>query len=244
MIYMIHSLFSHKAKQDITLNMRNILKYTQHLQIKDTAITAPISHPKTLAKSCVSTPLACTTSYPTEDDLFWCFYILHFGLQKYTLIRNFFTEEKNVKIGFVEVIRKNKDILKQHKWKRNQIENELVHEKKISLTAFICLCTVFNHSFLIIDGRKLYDRRTHSNLDDTHLIVKNDEEWSIYTEEDKANKIQQSLETLWNIDNIKKPLRAISAYKVKDLKDICQKLQLTYEKKKKRELYQIITENL
>ena len=241
---MSNSLFFHKAKQDITLIMSNILKYTQHLQIKDTTTLGPISHPETLAKSCVSTPLACTTSYPTEDDLFWCFYIMHLGLQKYTLIRNFFTEEKNVKIGFVEVIRKNKDILKQHKWKRNQIENELVHEKKISLTTFICLCTIFNHSFLIIDGRKLYDRRIHSNLDDTHLIVKLDEEWSIYTEEDKKNKIQQSLETLWIIENIKKPLRGISAYKVKDLKDICQKLQLTYEKKKKKELYQLITENL
>ena len=80
--------------------------------------------------------------------------------------------------------------------------------------------------------------------DDIYLIVKGDEEWSIYTEADKKSKIQQALETLWNIDNIKKPLRGISAYKVKDLKDICQKLQLTYEKKKKRELYQLITENL
>jgi len=239
---MSNSLFSHKAKQDITLNMSNILKYTQHLQIKDTTTAASIS--QTLTKSCAPTPLARTTNYPTEDDLFWCFYIMHFGLQKYTLIRNFFTEEKNVKIGFVEVIRKNKDILKQHKWKRNQLENDLVHEKKISLTTFICLCTVFNYSFIIIDGRKLYDRRTHSNLDDTHLIMKIDEEWSIYTEDDKENKIQQSLETLWIIENIKKPLRSISAYKVKDLKEICQKLQLKYEKKKKRELYQLITENL
>ena len=239
---MSNSLFSHKAKQDITLNMSNILKYTQHLQIKDTITAASI--PQTLTKSCAPTPLARTTNYPTEDDLFWCFYIMHFGLKKYTLIRNFFTEEKNVKIGFVEVIRKNKDILKQHKWKRNQLENDLVHEKKISLTTFICLCTVFNYSFIIIDGRKLYDRRTHSNLDDTHLIMKVDEEWSIYTEDDKENKIQQSLETLWIIENIKKPLRSISAYKVKDLKEICQKLQLKYEKKKKRELYQLITENL
>jgi len=221
---MSNSLFSHKAKQDITLNMSNILKYTQHLQIKDTTTAASIY--QTLTKSFAPTPLARTTNYPTEDDLFWCFYIMHFCLQKYTLIRNFFT------------------ILKQHKWKRNQLENDLVHEKKISLTTFICLCTVFNYSFIIIDGRKLYDRRTHSNLDDTHLIMKVDEEWSIYTEDDKENKIQQSLETLWIIENIKKPLRAISAYKVKDLKEICKKLQLNYEKKKKRELYQLITEKL
>jgi len=108
---MSNSLFFHKAKQDITLNMSNILKYTQHLQIKDTTTSATKS--QTLTKSCATAPLARTTNYPTEDDLFWCFYIMHFGLQKYTLIRNFFTEEKNVKIGFVEVIRKNKDILKQ-----------------------------------------------------------------------------------------------------------------------------------
>ena len=64
-----------------------------------------------------------------------------------------------MKIGLVALIRQHKDILKQHKWKRNQIENELVHEKKISLTAFICLCVVTQHSFVLIDKRKVLDKR-------------------------------------------------------------------------------------
>ena len=243
---MTKALFSHTAKQDITLNMSNILKYTQYLQSKTTITPPPISKPpkRTLTKLFGHSTLSSSCKYPTKDDLFWCFYIMHFGLQKYILIHNFFTEEKSVKIGFVDVIRKNKDILKQHRWKRNQIENNLVHEKNISLTTFICLCVIFNHNFLIIDKRKLYDKRIHSNQKDTHLIMKVDEEWVLYSKDDKENKILKALETLWIIENMEKPLRSIGMYKVKDLKEICQKLQLNCEKKKKKEIYQLICENL
>ena len=81
-------------------------------------------------------------------------------------------------------------------------------------------------------------------MENTHLIIKEGYEWSLYTEDDKENKIQKALETMWIIDSIEKPLRAISSYKVKDLRTICQKLSLSSEKKKKKELYQTIIENL
>ena len=42
---------------------------------------------------------------------FWCFYLIHLGFYKYETIHNYFTEEKNVKIGLVTLIRQHKDIL-------------------------------------------------------------------------------------------------------------------------------------
>ncbi len=240
---MTDALFFHKEIQNITLNESNMLKYTPHLT-KIIPKARSLQSLKGKILPIVSIPTPAVSKYPTEDDLFWCFYIIHLGLRKYETIHHFFTEEKNIKIGFVHLIRNHKDILKQNKWKRNQIENELVHEKKISLTTFICLCIITNHSVVLIDRRKVLDKRIHSHTTDVHLIIKEEDEWTLYDKDDKENKIQQALETMWIIDSVKKPLRSISAYKVKNLKDICQKLNLSSEKKKKKELYQMIMENL
>ena len=219
-----------------------MLKYTKYLIKVIPKARSSQSFKRNLASK--SSSLCTTTQYPTEDDLFWCFYIIYLGFQRYEIIHNFFTEEKNIKIQFVELVRKHKNILKQNKWKRNRIENELVHEKKISLTTFICLCVITNCGFVLIDHRKVLDKRVHTDMENTHLIIKEGYEWSLYTEDDKENKIQKALETMWIIDSIEKPLRAISSYKVKDLRTICQKLSLSSEKKKKKELYQTIIENL
>ena len=52
-------------------------------------------------------------------------------------------------------------------------------------------------------------------------------------------------ETLYKIENINKPIKAESAYKVQDLIDICSKLGIeinieTGKKKTKKELYELI----
>ena len=229
--------------QHITLNESNMLKYTQHAV---NTIPKAKSHSHANQRLSARNPSANDTNkYPTQDDLFWCFYLIYLGFYKYETIHNYFTEEKNVKIELVTLLRQHKDILKQHKWKRNQIENELVHEKKISLTTFICLCVITQHSFVLIDKRKVLDKRTHSDIENTHLIIgAESDEWSLYTGSDKEQKINNALETMWVIESFKKPLRSISSYKVKELRDICRRLNIDSEKKKKKECYQAIREIL
>ena len=61
--------------------------------------------------------------------------------------------------------------------------------------------------------------------------------------------LQQIREQLWQIDNLRKPLRGISSYKAKDLQDICHKLHIDINNdkkmpKKKSLLYQMIREKL
>jgi len=237
--------------QHITLNERNMLKYTQHA-VK----TIPKAKSRNQQHNVgnLSPRKSSTNSinaYPTQDDLFWCFYLIHLGFYKYETIHNYFTEEKKFKIELVELVRQNKDILKQHKWKRTQIEDELVHGEKISVSTFICLCVITKHSFVLIDKRKVFDKRIHSDIGDTHLIIIEDTGGTnsnicpaLYTEEDKEQKMNHALETMWIIDNIKKPLRSIGSYKIKDLRDICRKLAIDIEKKKKKDLYQAIREHL
>ena len=157
---MPNPVFPFTAIHDFILNQENMCRYIRFLCKKNkmeehnniySLKTKTYPEPPTTIKIKHS-----KIEMPTEDDLFWCFYIIHFGLEKYLTIHNFFTEEKKLKIDFVSTIRANKDILKQNKWKRGTIETDLVYEKKISLTTFICLCTIFNYSFMIIDERKVY----------------------------------------------------------------------------------------
>ena len=237
-----------RTTQHITLNENNMLKYTQHAVKTIPKAKSQYKKPTIPARNALAN---ITNKYPTQDDLFWCFYFIHLGFYKYETIHNYFIEEKKIKIELVTLIRQHKDILKQNKWKRNQIENELVHEKKISLTTFICLCVVAKYSFVLIDKRKVLDKRTHSDIENTYLIIGGggvlgggSDEWSLYTGADKEQKINDALETMWVIESIKKPLRSIGSYKVKELRNICQKLNIDNEKKKKKECYQAIREIL
>ena len=72
-----------------------------------------------------------------KDKLFWCFYILYHSYDDYKIIQNnHFTIEKDFKINFVEIIRKNKGLLKQYGLKKADVENQLINDKEISLNLF------------------------------------------------------------------------------------------------------------
>ena len=179
-----------------------------------------------------------------KDKLFWCFYIIHLGFVKFETIHNFFTEEKQVKISLIENIRSHKDILKKNKWKRNLIENELANEDIISLDTFCCLCTIFNYSFMIIDRQKFYEKIIHDDIMKINIIEKKEQDFGIYMRSEKKNKITMVQKIYWKIDNLSKPLKSISSYKIKDLRDICNKLELDINGKIKKELYQMVLETL
>ena len=79
-----------------------------------------------------------------NDKFFWCFYIINYGMSQYEQVYNKFVEEKKIKIEMVEEIRKHKDILKQNKWKKNDIESELTNDTEITAKTFICLLTILS----------------------------------------------------------------------------------------------------
>ena len=66
------------------------------------------------------------------DTLFWCFYIILNGEHSYAL-DNSFKKEKEFKIECIEKLRKIKSELKAFKLRLNEIENELLNEKKITI---------------------------------------------------------------------------------------------------------------
>ena len=201
-------------------------------------------------KNIVNTESTLFTPYH-DDKLFWIFYILKNGIEQYNLIgKNHFFIEQEEKIKHIILIRENKHILKEHKWKKNNLESNLIGDKKINLTTFFCICYLNNINICIRNNKCLYDCVNESFDAKINIIEQNKTVYSIDLNEINLEKYKIMKEKFWIINNIAKPLRTISYYKVNDLISICKKLDIPIYKKikdkdkllKKKELYMKISE--
>ncbi len=236
--------------QDYMLTAVNIDKITENIAEQSFSQEHPV--PQRAKQPPVATPAPTVSRLVPrfKDTLFWCFYIVHCGQTEYEMAsRQGFKEEKCLKIDLVERVRDKKDLLKAHKWKRSQIEDELVNQPTISITTFMCICAAFDYNVVIVDGRKLYQYMSNARLDESHIIVLHDDKFGIEVCDKSlvSSRVEQLRTTLWNIDNINKPLKAASSYKYRELKDIYERLGLSSvgdKKLCKRDLYKGIQANI
>ena len=163
-----------------------------------------------------------------SDKLFWIFYILSKGLSSYTLILgNNFKEENKEKIKLVEMVREKKDFLKKNKWKRSSIETNLVGEKLIDINTFFCICGLHNINVILIKNKSLFEFVNISF--DTKIYIVNyleGNKYSLTYEPIDVKELEIYRSKYWVIENLAKPLKGISSYKVKDLVAITEKLGL------------------
>jgi hypothetical protein len=203
--------------------------------------------------------------FPKErDQLFWCYYILVHGYSAYEMIDTHrFIVEKNEKLKCVEHIRLNRKHLTTNKIRGiDAIENMLVHDHTIDVKAFIALCVASNLNILFIHRRKSYhvlldvDNMEPENI---HVVHQYDTPRTRYGYEmgvtsSKMNEYlcrpTQDHTTPYYVNavSITNPLRAISSYKVGELRDMVIKLKLldneTAWKKTKPQIYETIVQNL
>ena len=149
--------------------------------------------------------------------------------------------EKKIKIEYVEQIRLNKVLLKTYKFNTfSELENNLTNDKTLSLTSLLSLCALDNLNIIVIQNKTYYELRMNDSPD-TAIVQKFDKKFGVKlvdTEFFKNDFIQ--------IENVEKPLKAISAYKVNDLITICNKLEIDVKQassektKTKKELYEDI----
>ena len=179
---------------------------------------------------------------PEMDSLFWCLYIMKYGEIHYEMLDNkSVVTEKKIKIEYVEKIRLNKVLLKTYKFNTfSELENNLTNDKTLSLTSLLSLCALDNLNIIIIQNKTYYELRMNDSPD-TAIVQKFDKKFGVKlvdTDFIKNDFIQ--------IENVEKPLKAISAYKVNDLILICNKLEidvkhaLSEKTKTKKELYEDI----
>jgi hypothetical protein len=184
-----------------------------------------------------------------KDSLFWCFFIIKNGFSAYEYPgTTSFAKEKEVKFEYIEVLRKSKQTLKVKKIKnlREDVEDELANKERIGMKTFIALCIATNINVLFIHKKKCFEL---SLVEDEPIYVVHQKDENGYTKyyyEEGAAKdtIDLYRKTYFSWDNVDKPLKAPSAYKLEDIQNLCKTVGIvihTLDKKKtKKELYDLL----
>jgi hypothetical protein len=177
-----------------------------------------------------------------KDSLFWCFYILKNGFSNYEMEINnqYFVVEKNEKFKYIDLLRKNKDILKIHKIKPlTQLEDELANKDKISPKTFFALCVLENINILLVDKRKVYELLC-TDIDSLHpinVVHRNHENYEHWIELDVTKEtIDKYRETYYNVTSFDTTLKSIGSYKLEELIELCNKLNINIEEHKNKKL--------
>jgi len=214
-----------------------------------------------------------------RDKLFWCFYIIYKGEHDYEqhLADNFITE-KNFKIATAEKLKELKDKFKRAKLRISEIEDELINKQCITLKGLHALCLVYDVSIMYVANKKysefLYDLEASEaagasaseagSIEPEIICLKENEKGNdkyagnkyfikcFEEDENQENKkkyIKTVREGYWKIENVDKPLKVPSAYTLKELQEIGEKLGLALKSdlgknKTKPMLYQEILEKL
>jgi hypothetical protein len=190
-----------------------------------------------------------------KDSLFWCFYIIKNGLESYESLENInIVVEKQMKIECVELLRKNKHLIKASKIAPlTHIENYLANENKIDVKTFIALC-IINKINLLYLHKNTYFLLNCNETEDSSVefeslpVVKRMDEplkFGVF-EDEKGEKIKHYIDTFYKIENMSKPIKALSSYKVSELVDIAKKLGIettnntTNKQKTKNEIYELL----
>jgi hypothetical protein len=185
-----------------------------------------------------------------QDSLYWCYYIISNGDTKYEMLQNKnFLLAKQMKIELVDKIRKNKDVVKMYKFDTlSGIESNLANDNNINSKTFCTLCAIENINIIYIRKNTYFELLTNDSED--VYVIKEVEAQSKYVfkygfELINKEKINDFVSNLYKIENINKPIKCESAYKVQDLIDISSKLGIELnnndsKKKTKKEMYELI----
>jgi hypothetical protein len=170
-----------------------------------------------------------------KDSLFWCFYILKNGYFNYEMEINnqYFVVEKNEKFKYIELLRKNKDILKIHKIKPlTELEDDLANKDKISIKTFVALCIFENINMLLVNNRKIYELLC-TDIDEKHpihIVHRNNKTYEHSIELDTTNEIiQKYRDTYYKMNTFETTLKSMASYKLDELIELCKKLNINIE---------------
>jgi hypothetical protein len=186
-----------------------------------------------------------------QDSLFWCFFTIKNGDVKYETLNNKNSlVAKQMKIDLVDLIRKNKDIVKMYKFDTiSNLESNLANDNNLNVKTFLTLCAIENINVIFLKKNTYYE--ILMNDSNKFYIVHEIETQSKYnnkygyelSREETLNTIRN---TFFKLDSIDKPIKALSSYKIIELTDICNKLviniynNVTGKQKSKKELYESI----
>lgn len=220
----------------------NINKFNNNLEIKNKKTCNKLVNNKLVNNNLIDNLKFFKSN--NKDQLFWCFFIIIHNYNDYLLnINNLFKIEKDFKLNSISLIRNNKLDLKYNKIKINNIENELVNEYKISLDTIKTYAIIYNLNIIILN-KCTYSHFSYGKKF-IHIIEKINDYYILHLNKYDTNDTY--IKNLFNqklLIDYKKPLRAISYYKLVDLQEIANKLNVNIKNGnkniKKNILYQEI----
>jgi hypothetical protein len=183
-----------------------------------------------------------------EDTLFWCWIIFNEGLSSYSFAENYIFKIKNQKkIELIQLLRDNKVLLKKHKIKICDIENNLLYEQRISLNTLRSILLVHSYNLVYITNTMYFESFDFYD-NKTCYIYKNKDRYGLWISNKTPDLHSIKLKRMV-IDKINKPLYSLSHYKIIELKEICNKLNINImnnnnKSKKKKELYDLIIQTI
>jgi hypothetical protein len=219
--------------KDYMLDNKNIILFTKNIMFVN-AIETNITKPKlNIINKTFQKPIKLQKDIHykprQKDSLFWCFYILKYGLSKYEMeIGNqHFVIEKQEKFKYIEMIRNSKDVLKMHKIKPlTFLEDDLANNEIISIKTFFALCILEKINIILIDKRKIYET-IMTDEKTINVVHRNGETKEHYIEIDIKNEtIQTYRDTYYKMNNFDDGLKSMSSYKLDELIELCKKLNV------------------
>ena len=204
-------------------NMLNYLKYKLH-NSNDQKNDKTQKKEKSTYKSDLFIPRE-------NDSLFWCYYIISNGDNKYQMlnVKNSLIE-KQLKIDYINKIRNNKQIIKSYKFDTIiNIENNLANENLINIKTVMTLFVVDKINLIFVSKNTYFELL----MNDTEpvYIIREIQSQSKYKSKygfEISNKciLDDIKSNFFQLDTLNKPIKAISAYKVDDLINIAKKLAI------------------
>ncbi len=229
----LHIFSQTQIKNETTNNVDNKLSPTNHFKENKQSFN-PQSF-NTALKNRFTPPA-------TSDTLCWCLYVMKHDRHSYEMLshKNVIGEKK-IKIEYIELMRKNKTILKTYKFSTlTNMENVLANERNLDISTFFSLCVLENLNVLFIKNKTYFEL----------LMTDEKEVFVVYYLNNKycfevsdIQTIGKLKEPLIKLDNVQKPLKPIASYKVDELTSMCDKLGLsvvnpeTKKSKNKKDLY-------
>ena len=229
--------------QDYMFTNEFIYKFSNRCEDDNKIKIRKIAKPQEIIK-----PIINDIFSPTEKDkLFWCFYVLQAGMDNYELNKSAsFKTEKDFKFKSAEKLKEFKDTFKHLKLRVNELQDEFINQSCITLKGLVSLCYVYNINILYIKNKTYYEILTNSK-EKINIIVENkvNEISNIFIPLNVTDETIQSYKNdYWKIDNMNSPIKAISAYTLSELQDICKRLSIQTENNKKKLTKKELYENI
>jgi len=150
--------------------------------------------------------------------------------------------KKRQKYKWIEEFRGRKELFKPIKVSRNTVEDELANAKAITMTSIKALCHLKEKNIFYVDDKKYYEIIVNDE-NPVYLIEKIEGKFGLKHQISKE-KIDYYRTNYWKLENLDKPLKAVSSYKSDELKDICKRLHIESHSLTKPQMYEKILSKL